>query len=281
MTNLHKEKDIKIFSKEINECKGKTVIELFGMCEDKAKQNLATVGMASYSYFQIKVEDLTNIEKIKLFIALAIEHNEYAVCIDQYDFNGISKEYISSYFLNIKKITRNHKLKFIILLCQDAYAKYVFPNCELYLSFQNDNYILYKQDELNDINILTREISLRKGTMEDYKTLEKYHYAKTPDVEIDYVYCATYENIIAAVTIYVSPIKEIGIEVIKQNPIFEFILHNIICCTRIVVNPQFRGLGIAKELIGYSIQNIPCKIIECRSSMLNNTEVMKKWGAFL
>ena len=154
MEQIYTDKNIKIFSKEILEWENKTVTEYFGNCEDRVKQNLSIVGMASYDYFYMKPMDLTEIEKIKLFIALCIECNNLTICIDQSNFNGISKEYILGYFLNIKKITKNYKAKIVILLPYNIYSEFVFPNCEVYLSSTGEAHIYgFKHIELRIDNV--------------------------------------------------------------------------------------------------------------------------------
>lgn len=278
LQQIYSEKEVKVFSSTVSEWEDKKVNELFQSDETQMKPYLTAVGLAEYSYFSQKAACLSVTDKIRLFIAECLEKRADTIIIDENKFSEEEKESIVGCFLNARKVGRLNGLHLIILLCALETEQYLFPDASIEIAKDGTCSAIVMEQEEDETELLMKEMEFRTGTIDDYKALERYHYIRLPKTDIDYICCASYKGVIAAVVVYISPIREIGLKNIEQNNIFQFILTQVICCSRIVANPHFRGLGVTKKLIQYGIETVPCKVMECRSSMLNHTKVLEKWG---
>lgn len=275
---LNEVQNVEVLSGVRQTWNNKRVSELFSSNSEVMKQYLTAVGLAEYSYFSRFIDDLTMIERIKLFLAQCLEKRPNIIYIDQWTSHESGKEQILSCFLNILKVSKKNGLHIIVNVENTEDEKLMFPDLVIEVLDKGLCSIERIEHKKTVTDIIMDEMEFKKGTLEDYKQLEQYHYIKLPDTDVDYICCATYKGIVASIVIYISPIREIGMDNIKKNKIFEYILNNIVCCSRIVTNPHFRGLGVTGSLIRYGINKVPCKVMECRSSMLNNTNVLKQWG---
>ncbi len=274
----YKGKNTAIYSVASISWMDKKVRELFVAGEEKMKQHLTTVGLAEYSYFSRNVSDLSATEKIRLFIAQCLEEKVDVIVIDENSFSEEKEEAIIGCFLNARKVGRLKGICIVVVFSTSENEKYMLPDKIIEVLPEGITIIKNQRTNGDKAGMFMNEMDFRSGTIEDYKTLEQYHYIKLPETEIDFIRCASYKGIIAAIVIYISPIREIGMENIKKNSIFQYMLKHVMCCSRIVANPYFRGLGVTKKLIQYGIETVPCKVMECRSSMLNHTKVLERWG---
>ncbi len=127
---------------------------------------------------------------------------------------------------------------------------------------------------------LTRRISLEPGTRADYEKLACYHYRDgglSPYVAVyTLVFDCRRTRILAGVIVYTMP--SVGLEL--RNLIFggfladldrstrlAIINGNFRCISRVIVEPRFRGLGLASRLVSETMPKMDVPVVEALAVM--------------
>ncbi len=279
VTDYFMKEDTAVYSQIIKELDDLTVAEIFDSDTIKMKQCLAVTGLGQFDYFDASVKDLSQTEKIRLFISYCIHTGSKLVLLEEISFaDPVSDDNSTGYFLNIYKSAQKHGLHIFMVTYEKQYLDHIFADVIFYDNGGNDWHL-----EEPDVSLLIKERILdklvyREGTLEDYQELARYHYIPVPDSEINYIYCVVLNDNVVAATLLASPINEVGQNNIDRNIIFEFIKTNIITAKRIVISPYFRGIGLGKNLNRYSVEKTDATLIEARSSIMKSTNAFDKWG---
>ena len=144
------------------------------------------------------------------------------------------------------------------------------------------------------ISSLHRELDVVPGDMNDYKRLAPYHYREEKPVAVKAVFklkprrpSRTQGSGPAGVILYCAPNPRVELRTVATNGAFAdldrqtqlaLINANIRCITRVIVEPRFRGIGLATRLVRQTMPMMNVPIIEALGVMPKVNPFLERAG---
>ena len=267
---------ISIFSDFISTIRFESIFSLFDRDLVSVKKQLGLVGMLDQTLFHKKVSQLKWQEQMKIFIALCLYKGEYKIGFDIKNMQCIICRNANTFFLNLHRLSKKYKLAFNLSMNDNDNFRLYF---HMIISYSDTYAYVDRNSNLLDFEqILEKEIEFRKCTQGEYKKLESFHYVKSHNFLYDTLYGAFLNHILVGVIACLSPVRELSNKVIEKNKVLKFASNRFQSCIRIIVHPDYRGIGIAGKLIKYANRELDCDIFEMRSSIFKGTNIVQSWG---
>ncbi len=128
-----------------------------------------------------------------------------------------------------------------------------------------------------------KELEIVPGDMSDYRLLAAYHYRDGRPVGVKAVYTVRPKRALGAlgrrpagVVVYAMPNPRIELRTIATNGVFhgldrqtelELLNRHVRCLARVVIEPRFRGIGLAVRLVRETMPRLNVPIIEALGVM--------------
>jgi hypothetical protein len=140
---------------------------------------------------------------------------------------------------------------------------------------------------------LHRKLRIVQGDMKDYESLAMYHYRDAHPVAVKAVYtlrmrgAAPWDDKPAGVIVYTMPNPRIELRDAATNGTFmgldkqselALINRNIRCISRIVIEPRYRGIGLASRLVRQTMPRLNVPVIESLGVMPSVNPFLEKAG---
>lgn len=242
------------------------VINLIGNTIEEAFEYLGYVGLSEAFIYITPYNNLSEGQKMRFKIGKLLESKCKYIYFDEF-LSNVDRKTAKVIAFNIQKWLRKKKVNAIFATCHSDLKEYLFPDnlieidkCGIY---RKKTMIYDKNMKINFLN----KFEIRKGTIEDYRNLSKYHYLGEENVEEIFkntdtqIYTAIDDKHIIATIVIAAPYP------LEWNceRFFEDINKRLKTVMRIIVHPQYRGIGVATLLLSYVSRIYP--EIELRSAM--------------
>ena len=136
---------------------------------------------------------------------------------------------------------------------------------------------------MKDCTVL-RELQTVPGSLEDYRRLAHYHYCNSQPGPVAAIFAVRprpksqlrFHAPTVAVIVYSMPVPEVGLRDAATGGFFAgfdrstkcaLLNKHVRCITRLIVEPRFRGLGLASWLIRETMPRLDVPIIEAMAVM--------------
>lgn len=209
---------------------------------------------------------LSDGQKERFLIASALLQGIGPLILDEFT-TRLDRRTAQIVAINLGKILRSNKQSAFIASCHDDIVDFLKPDIHIELRSNGKHRVLNKK--IKNTNILkSLEIEIKKGTIDDYKKLSRYHYENDNpnDIDmlaplVDHVVTAHSKGELIGVNLCIRPWPK-KFEIFSE---FSEINKHILQSFRVIVHPQYRGIGLTKEL-----DIIPN----------SNTKILLSWSAF-
>jgi GNAT superfamily N-acetyltransferase len=140
---------------------------------------------------------------------------------------------------------------------------------------------------------LHRKLHIVEGDMKDYESLAMYHYRDTRPAGIKAIYtlrmtgAAGLDDRPAGVIVYAMPNPRVELRDAATDGMFTgldrqsglaLINRNIRCISRVVIEPRFRGIGLASRLVRQTMPRLNVPVIEALGVMPSVNPFLEKAG---
>lgn len=141
---------------------------------------------------------------------------------------------------------------------------------------------------------LHRKLNLTEGTLDDYHKLASYHYCDSTPVAVKAVFVMRPKRALgsfgtkpAGVIVYAMPNPRVELRRAATDGFFAgfdrqaelaLINHNIRCIARVVIEPRFRGIGLATQLVHETMGRMNVPIVEALGVMPKVNPFLEKAG---
>jgi GNAT superfamily N-acetyltransferase len=128
-----------------------------------------------------------------------------------------------------------------------------------------------------------KELQIVPGDMNDYRLLATYHYRSGPPVGVKAVYTVRPKRALGAlgrrpagVIVYAMPNPRVELRTIATNGAFhgldrqtelELLNRHVRCLARVIVEPHFRGIGLAVRLVRETMPKLNVPLVEALGVM--------------
>lgn len=130
---------------------------------------------------------------------------------------------------------------------------------------------------------IERELEIAEGDLSDYESLAAYHYRDSRPVAVKAVFtlrsrrsCGPLGRRPAGVVVYAMPNPRIELRGVATGGVFagldrqtglELLNRNVRCIARVIVEPRFRGIGLASRLVRETMPRMDVPIVEALGVM--------------
>ena len=141
---------------------------------------------------------------------------------------------------------------------------------------------------------LHRKLQIVEGDMKDYESLAMYHYRDSRPVAVKAVFAlkikgrvAPRDNRPAGVIVYTMPNPRVELRDVATDGLFSgldrqselsLINRNIRCIARVVIEPRYRGIGLASRLVRQTMPRLNVPVIEALGVMPSVNPFLEKAG---
>lgn len=209
---------------------------------------------------------LSDGQKERFLIALALLQGVGPLILDEFT-TRLDRRTAQIVAMTLGKILRSNKQSAFIASCHDDIVDFLKPDIHIELCSNGKHRILNKKNISTDV-LEHLEIKIKKGTIDDYKKLSRYHYENDNpnDIEmlaplVDHVVTAYSKGELIGVNLCIRPWPK----AFEIFPEFSEINKHVLQSFRVIVHPQYRGIGLTKAL---------------DITPNTNTKILLSWSAF-
>lgn len=209
---------------------------------------------------------LSDGQKERFLIALALLQGVGPLILDEFT-TRLDRRTALIVAMNLGKILRSNKQSAFIASCHDDIVDFLNPDIHIKLCSNGKHRIFNKKPKSTNI-LKSLEIKIKKGSIDDYKKLSRYHYENDNpnDIDmlaplVDHVVTAYSKGELVGVNLCIRPWPK----AFDIFPEFSEINKCVLQSFRVIVHPQYRGIGLTKAL-----DVIPNA----------NTKTLLSWSAF-
>ena len=134
---------------------------------------------------------------------------------------------------------------------------------------------------------ITKNLKIVRGSPDDYRQLAHYHYRSGNLVSFAAIFAMRLGNKCIGVIVYSMPSRGVELRSVANGGCFagfdmatqlSLINKNIRCISRVIVEPRFRGLGLAVRLVRETMPKLNMPIIEALAVMGQINPFFEKAG---
>jgi len=123
---------------------------------------------------------------------------------------------------------------------------------------------------------ITRKLRIVRGSLEDYKQLSHYHYRDSRLTAYAALFALRFADETIGVIVYTMPSPGLELRNIATGNLFggfdratqlALVNKNIRCVGRVIIEPRFRGLGLASRLVHETMPEMGVPVIEAMAVM--------------
>jgi len=242
------------------------IIEELGSTLDEAVKLLSLVGLNDAFIFLRRYKELSDGQKYRYKLAKILAKSPDVIFIDEFcaNLDRITAKVIS---YNLQKVCRNKNIILVTATTHSDIKEDLNPSVIVTKKFMNEYTIVYPDVVKKDISFV-KDIVFSKGTIDDYKSLSKYHYKNTSlDFPYTNVVVGKYNREIVGVAVYSPPFLQTKGRTIKFENKYSLMTQKVcndintffIRGSRYVISPKFRACGLGQKLFNESLKFLPTK----------------------
>lgn len=196
-------------------------------------------------------EQLSDGQKERFLIASALSSGTGPLVLDEFT-TRLDRQTAKVTALNVGKILRKEDHVAYIASCHDDIVDFLQPDIHVRLSLDGQHNLIEPEDIISQPPLLPRlGIKVGFGTLDDYKKLSHFHYENDDPDDIrklqpmvDHVVAARSGHDLVGVNLCTRPWPSQFNKLKPFAEINEYILQSF----RLIIHPQYRGIGLTKEI---------------------------------
>ncbi len=227
----------------------KPLIETIGATVEEGLQLLSRVGLNDAFLFLRSYSQLSDGQKYRYRIAKLIESkkqwwlmDEFAACLDRDTAKIIA--------FNLQKTARQHGKAVIAATTHADLFEDLKPNVHVQKRFGEEIQIEYFPDNPQTECSLTREMKIEPGTINEWRTLSKFHYRGHNTSVPRKIFCIKRNQELCGVIVYSYPPPACyGRRQILPKMTMKEMNQQLCIINRVVIHPKYRTIGLGAKLI--------------------------------
>jgi ParB-like chromosome segregation protein Spo0J/ABC-type transport system involved in cytochrome c biogenesis ATPase subunit/N-acetylglutamate synthase-like GNAT family acetyltransferase len=269
-----------------------TLIEGVGADVKEAIEILSLCGLNDAFLFLRKYKELSDGQKYRYRLAKLIDNKEKSVWILDEFCATLDRVMARIIAYLVQKVARKYGKTVIVATTHQDLLEDFQPNIIVDKGYERDVKVTDCHVEPGKCSIC-KDISIRKGAVEDYEGLSRFHYRSKEDEEpeslrIKDCYKLLFKDEIIGVIVYSHSYLNLK----PRNMVFgerylytpgEFhkarlINEEIARISRVVIHPKFRGIGLGAFLVKETMPKVDAKVIETLAVMARYNPFFEKAG---
>lgn len=255
------------------------VIDSIGKNVEEAISYLSFAGLNDAYLFLRKYKELSDGQKYRYKIAKMLSMNKDVLVFDEF-CSTLDRETGKGVAFCIQKLVRRAKKTLIVATAHDDLIQDLAPSVLVRKNYGYQTDVTYPGRTLNLKCSLMDDVTVQEGTIEDWHSLEYFHYRAGIPYGIHKIFVAKMkERVIGAIIYSNSPLSSRPRnQYLGRVPSSEEINKDFVIISRVVVLPKFRGIGLAIKLVKETLPLVGKKYVETIAVMAKYNPFFAKAG---
>lgn len=264
-----------------------SIIEGLGGDAEEAMRLLAAAGLSEAFLMLRKYDELSDGQKYRYRIARMLSTDADVYIVDEI---GAALDRVMAKVLvfNLQKWARRQGKMVVAASTHHDLIEDFNPDTLIFKGFGETAQIRYYDPEPKEIS-LTGDMVIEPGTLKDYEELERFHYLGRTPSHRQNIFKLTYKEKTIGVVLYISPFLSCSArnQVMPQykgrgsKEQAELVNREITRLARIIINPKFRGAGLAVKLVRETMPLTGKRVVETIAAMARYNPFFVKAGMTL
>lgn len=265
----------------------RAIIDTLNVHPKDAISYLSGVGLADPFTWARSYGELSNGQQARYAIAHAYSQRPGLIDADEF-LTTLDSTTARAAAWSIARFAEKRGITIIATTARDDITRDFCPDVIVDCTFGKEPSITYKTTNIARCT-LHEEIEFRPGTIADWRALQHFHYAAHELGTIHSIYVANRSTDIEPLAIVVlayPPLQcaarnlatDDAYHARRHRDVFQTINREVLRMSRIVVVPEYRGIGLAQRLIAHAISQTTARYIECSTAMARYSPFLKNAG---
>lgn len=238
------------------------LIELLGADIKEAMEVFGWVGLGEAFLYLTPYRLLSDGQKARAQLALALSQKPGLIIADEFlsTLDRITAKVVAYSF---QRICRKFGSNAVVSTAHNDLVEPLAPDQLIRLDLHGEHCV-ERRPITHPCIPEFRGLVLEEGTLEDYKSLSRFHYFEDMDFGEEFateIYAVRHQGQCIGVSVLMAPYPADW----EEMAYFKDVNDRVRVCIRLVVHPSFRGAGLAKLLMRPSLSHI--SYIETRSAL--------------
>jgi ABC-type lipoprotein export system ATPase subunit/N-acetylglutamate synthase-like GNAT family acetyltransferase len=265
------ENDIQISPEEI-------LVESIGNSTNEAISYLSYAGLNDAYLFLRKYKELSDGQKYRYKLAKMLSLDKDVLIFDEF-CSMLDRETAKAVAFCVQKIARRTNKTLIVATAHGDLIQDLSPSVLIRKNYGYETDVSYHKIIMDRCSLMDG-ISIEQGTVNDWHSLEYFHYRSGIPYGPQKIFVAKIKDRIIAAIIYSnSPLScKPRNRYLGYVPTADEINQDFLIISRVVVLPKFRGIGLAVKLIKETLSLVNKKYVETIAVMAKYNPFFVKAG---
>jgi len=245
---------------------------------------LSSVGLSEAFIMLRRFDELSDGQKYRFKLAKMFSQDADCYLIDKIGEN-LDRVMAKVLVYNLQKFARRSRKMIIAASTHHDIIEDFNPNIMIYKEFAEKAQLRYYPASPREFSLI-KDMKIEKATSQDYEELEQFHYLDSSPGYTQDRFKLTYKDRTIGVVVYVAPFLTSGLrtKAMPQYPIISskesaaLINRDITRLARIIINPKFRGVGLAVKLTKETMPLTEKRVVETIAAMAQYNPFFEKAG---
>ncbi|MCW4033807.1 MAG: ABC transporter ATP-binding protein, partial [Candidatus Bathyarchaeota archaeon] len=257
----------------------KPLIDTIGKNFDQGLTLLSRVGLNDAFLFVHRYSQLSDGQKYRYRLAKMIESNQKYWFADEF-CSTLDRDTAKIVSYNIQKIAREeNKAVFVATTHTDLFDD-LKPSVHIHKRFGKEIQVNYYPNKPNRQCSLIKEMTITKGTKQDYKQLAPFHYRDSKMFVYHKIFAMKRNQETVGAIVYGSPpISVTGRrKALGRNVPIQEVNRDFIRISRVVIHPKYRTIGLGAKIVAETLEHAGKPYVETVAVMAKYNPFFEKAG---
>lgn len=251
----------------------KPIIETVGANVEQALELLSKVGLNDAFLFLRKYGQLSDGQRFRYRLAKFLESKKQWLIVDEFAAT-LDRDTAKIVAYNLQKLARQQGRAVIAATTHDDLAQDLSPSVRVHKRFGEEIDIQYFPNKTAAECSLIKEMTIERGSPEDWRKLCVFHYRSHNVSAIRGIFSIRRRGELCGVIVYCYPFPACsGRRLVLPKMNLKEVNQNLAMISRIVVHPKYRSIGLGEKLIRDSLPQVGVPYVEMIA-------VMSKYNPF-
>jgi ABC-type lipoprotein export system ATPase subunit/GNAT superfamily N-acetyltransferase len=240
----------------------KPLIETIGATVEEGLQLLSRVGLNDAFLFLRTYKQLSDGQKYRYRIAKLIESGKQWWLMDEFAAT-LDRDTAKIIAFNLQKLARRQGKAVIAATTHDDLFDDLQPSVHVHKRFGEEIQINYNEVKPSAECSLVKEMQVRRGKHEDWRSLSRFHYRSHHVAAPREIYCLWRGNELCGVIVYAFPPPNCsGRHQVLPKMSLKELNECLSIISRVVVHPKYRTIGLGAKLIRETLPEVKTPYVE-------------------
>lgn len=240
----------------------KPIIETVGTTVEQALELLSKVGLNDAFLFLRKYGQLSDGQRFRYRLAKFLESDKQWLLVDEFAAT-LDRDTAKIVAYNLQKLARQQGKAVIAATTHDDLTKDLSPSVRVHKRFGEEIDIQYFPNVAAAECSLVKEMTVERGTPEDWRKLCVFHYRSHNVSAIRGIFSIRRHGELCGVIVYCYPFPACsGRRLVLPKMDLKETNQKLAVISRIVVHPKYRSIGLGEKLIRDSLPQVGVPYVE-------------------